>query len=56
QNCALACVIGLVYFLAACLSLNLTQSAGGIATIWPASGVFVSALLLARPGQSVPLV
>lgn len=56
QNCALACVVGVAYFLAACLSLNLTQGAGGIATIWPASGIFVSTLLLARPGLCGPLI
>ena len=56
QSYAFACVVGVAYFMAACLSLYLTQGVGGIATIWPASGAFISALLLAKPGQSVPLV
>jgi len=56
RNWALACLVGLAYFTAAYLSLHLTQGVGGIATIWPASGVFVSALFLAKPGQSAPIV
>lgn len=56
QACALGSVVGVAYFMAACVSLHLTQGVGGIATIWPASGVFIAALLLAKPGQSVPFV
>ncbi|MEP3227072.1 MAG: diguanylate cyclase [Parasphingorhabdus sp.] len=56
QNWSLAGVIGIAYCVAASLALDLTQGAGGIATIWPASGIFVSALLLARPGQTFPLI
>lgn len=56
QSGALAAVVGACYFLAACLSLHLTQGVDGNATIWFASGVSVSALLLVRPGQSIPLV
>lgn len=52
---ALICVVGFAYFMSAWLSLHLSQGIGGLATIWPASGVFVSALLLAKPGQSAPL-
>lgn len=48
-------LVGLAYFLAACLSLHLTQGVGGIATIWPASGVFISGLLLTKPARAIPL-
>ena len=56
QNLAFASMIGFAYFLSACLSLHLSEGVGGMATIWPASGAFISALLLAKPGQTVPMV
>lgn len=47
------------YFIAAYFSLYLTRGEDGIATIWPASGVFVAAMMLAdsrRKLAVVPLV
>ncbi|NJO13756.1 MAG: diguanylate cyclase [Rhizobiales bacterium] len=55
QNWMIGALVGCAYFMAACLSLHLTQGVGGIATIWPASGVFISALLLTKPARIVPL-
>lgn len=52
ERCAVASMVGIAYFVAACLSLHLTQGTSGFATIWPASGIFISALLLAKPGQA----
>lgn len=43
---------GLAYFLAALGSMLLTLNAKGFGTIWPASGILVAALLIARPGQA----
>lgn len=56
QGWAFACVAAAVYFLAAYLALHLSQGVGGAATIWPASGVFVSAMLMAKPGHSTAIV
>lgn len=55
KTCGPACVVGAVYFLAACLAFKISQGVGGIATIWPASGVFVSGLLIARPGHTAAM-
>lgn len=44
------------YFLAAYYSLYLTQGVDGIATIWPASGVFIAALLLADARRKPAIV
>jgi diguanylate cyclase (GGDEF)-like protein/PAS domain S-box-containing protein len=44
-----AILVGLVYFLAAALSITLTRAQGGIALIWPANGL-VAALLI-RSGR-----
>lgn len=43
---------GLTYFLAALGSMLVTLNAKGFGTIWPASGILVAALLIARPGQA----
>ncbi len=43
--------MGAAYFLAACFSFEIALGVSGVATVWPASGVFVSALLLARRNQ-----
>lgn len=40
-----AILVGVSYFAAAFFSLSLTQGNAGIATVWPASGVFAAALL-----------
>ncbi len=56
KDCALACTVGLTYFAAAYFSLYLTQGMAGLATIWPASGVFVSALFLTKPNKTAPIV
>jgi diguanylate cyclase (GGDEF)-like protein len=42
-------LLGLAYFCFASLSLHLTRGVDGVATIWPASGILLAALLLARP-------
>lgn len=42
-------IVSLIYFAAAYGSLALTQGSGDIAAIWPASGVALTALLLAGP-------
>ncbi|WP_114521493.1 sensor domain-containing diguanylate cyclase [Altererythrobacter sp. ZODW24] len=47
------CAVGLAYFGAAVLSLYLTEGVHGMATIWPASGIFVAALLLFGKGRLV---
>ncbi len=47
--------MGAAYFLAACFSFELALGVSGVATLWPASGIFVSALLLARRNQIVPM-
>lgn len=46
-----AVLAGLFYFVLAAIALQLTRGADGIATVWPASGVAVAALLLAQPGE-----
>jgi diguanylate cyclase (GGDEF)-like protein/PAS domain S-box-containing protein len=46
-----AALAGGLYFSLAIIALQLTRGADGIATVWPASGVAVAALLLAQPGQ-----
>lgn len=47
---------GIVYFALAGLSLYLTEGSDGTATVWPSSGVAISALLLARRTQKVWLL
>lgn len=42
-------LLGLAYFCFASLSLHLTRGVDGVATIWPASGILLSALLLSPP-------
>ena len=42
-------LLGLAYFCFASLSLHLTRGVDGVATIWPASGILLAALLLAPP-------
>ena len=44
-------VVALAYGFAAALSLALTRSTDGIATMWPASGVLLAGLLRLRPSQ-----
>ncbi|PEQ13035.1 hypothetical protein B2G71_09415 [Novosphingobium sp. PC22D] len=43
-------VVGVAYFIAAALALWLSRSVSGAATIWPASGILLSGLLL-RPAE-----
>jgi len=42
-------LLGLAYFCFAALSLHLTRGVDGVATIWPASGVLLAALMLVPP-------
>ncbi|MBW0145399.1 sensor domain-containing diguanylate cyclase [Sphingomicrobium clamense] len=46
----------MAYYLTAYFSLEFTQSTNGLATIWPASGIFVAALLLAKRGPRMPII
>ncbi|BDI60125.1 diguanylate cyclase [Qipengyuania nanhaisediminis] len=48
--------VGLGYFAAALGALAIGLTSGGIATIWPASGVLVAALLLARTDRVAPVL
>lgn len=44
------------YFVAAAGSMLLTLNTNGFGTIWPASGILVAALLIARPGREPALL
>ncbi|NNC53052.1 MAG: hypothetical protein HKO08_08445 [Erythrobacter sp.] len=44
RSVAISGAVGLAYYLSAYFSLEFTQSTNGLATIWPASGIFVAAL------------
>ncbi|MCJ7420434.1 MASE1 domain-containing protein [Sphingomicrobium astaxanthinifaciens] len=46
----------MAYYLSAYFSLEFTQSTNGLATIWPASGIFVAALLLAKRVAKLPII
>ena len=39
----------------ACLAFKISEGVGGFATIWPASGVFVSGLVIARPSHTAAM-
>jgi diguanylate cyclase (GGDEF)-like protein/PAS domain S-box-containing protein len=41
-------IAGLVYFVVAYASIQLTRNSEGIATVWPASGVFLASLIQGR--------
>ena len=44
-------LVGVAYFACAAIALKLTEGTDGIATVWPASGISISGLLLCRNAQ-----
>ncbi len=42
-------IVGVAYYAAAVMALALAQNANGYATMWPAGGILLAALLLAKP-------
>ena len=48
----IALATSVVFGVVAFLSANFTQNSDGVATIWPANGIVLAALILAHPNQS----
>src|SRR5271168_3702527 len=55
RSIGLAAVVGIVYFLAARLSLLLLTKPDGVAVFWPASGVASGVLIALGPRARVPV-
>jgi len=49
-------VTGIAYLAAAYFSFHVAQRLGGVATIWPAGGIFVAALLLGGRTRRIPTI
>lgn len=56
RSVAISGAVGFAYYLSAYFSLEFTQLTNGLATIWPASGIFVAALLLAKRVVKLPII
>src|ERR1700682_6119252 len=55
RSIGLAAAVGIVYFLAARLSLLLLIKSDGVAVFWPASGVASGVLIALGPGARLPV-
>ena len=56
RSIALAAAVGIVYFLAARLSLLLLTKPDGVAVFWPASGVAAGVLIALGPRARLPVI